>query len=271
MTSAGSRIVLPVTLLLLLLAGSATGAEVKKHYEESVVAEGEKGVFTVEMIPPREGLMMGVNSIELILHDAGGSDVPGAEIAVTPWMPEHNHGVSEKPVVTDRGGGAYTVENILFTMTGWWELTVEVSKGDLSDSAIFNFPEVKASGHGHTAPMKAKSDLDRATIVKSEKGLFTVGYESGTTPIPLNRIHHWTLSVKDKEGTPVTGAAVKVVGDMPEHGHGLPTEPELTEEIEGGRYVIDGIRFSMPGWWVITFHVTAGELMDNASFNLLLQ
>ena len=119
MTFTGKRIVLLGTLLL-LLAGSATGAEVKKHYKESVIAKGEKGVFTVEMIPPKEGLMMGVNSIELILHDAGGSDVPGAKITVTPWMPEHSHGVPVKPVVTDRGGGAYTVENILFTMTGWW-------------------------------------------------------------------------------------------------------------------------------------------------------
>lgn len=270
MTLKGHPVVLLSTLLL-LCAGSAGGAEVKKHYKESVIARGEKGVFSVEMILPKEGLMMGVNSVELILHDTGGRDIPGATITVTPWMPEHDHGVPEKPVVTDRGGGAYTVENVLFTMTGRWELAVEARKGDLFDRATFDFSEVKASGHGRAAPMKTKADLDMSTTVKSEKGLFTVGYESGTTPIPLNRIHRWTLVVKDREGAPVAGASVKVVGDMPEHGHGLPTEPELVEELEGGRYVIDGIRFSMPGWWVMTFHVTAGGSMDNASFNLLLR
>ncbi len=257
--------------LIALLPVSPSGAEVKKHYEDSLAAKGEKGVYSIEIIQPGEGLMMGVNSLEIILHDAAGADVPGARIAVTPWMPEHNHGVSEKPVVIVRGGGAYTLENILFIMTGWWELTFEVVKGDLSDKMTFNFPEVRASGHGQAMPATLPSDLDTSTEVKSEKGLFTVGYESTTVPIPLNSIHSWTVSVRDKEGKAVTGAAVRVIGDMPEHGHGLPTEPEMTEELESGKYTIEGIRFSMPGWWVMTLHVSAGGVKDNASFNLVLQ
>ena len=40
---------------------------------------------------------------------------------------------------------------------------------------------------------------------------------------------------------------------------------------EGGRYIIEGIRFSMPGLWVMTFHVNAGGVMDNASFNVMLK
>lgn len=266
------RIAIPLLgALFVLLFGQPVSAEVKKHYKDSLTAKGEKGVFSIELIPPKEGLMMGVNSLEIILHDAAGTDVPGARIAVTPWMPEHNHGVSEKPAVTDRGGGAYTVDNILFIMTGWWELTFEVAKGDLADKVIFNFPEVRASGHGQAMQATTRTDLDTSTEVKSENGLFTVGYESGTVPIPLNRIHSWTVTVKDKEGMEVTGAFVRMVGDMPEHGHGLPTEPEMTEELDGGRYTIEGIRFSMPGWWVMTFHIRAGGVMDNASFNLVLQ
>ena len=260
-----------LSALLQLLTSAPAGAEIKKHYQESLAAQGEQGVYSLELIPPKEGLMMGVNNLEIILHDAGGRDVPGAKIAVTPWMPEHNHGVTEKPVVTDRGGGAYTVENLLFIMTGWWELTFDISKGDLSDTVVFNFPEVRASGHGETMAMTAGKDLDTSASVKSEKGLYTVSYESAAVPVPLNRIHGWTVTVKDKEGRPVTGASLRVIGDMPEHGHGLPTEPEMTEELEGGRYVIDGLRFSMPGWWVLTFHISAGGATDNASFNLVLR
>ena len=108
------RRVLPFILYFALLLPAPGAAAVAKHYDQSIVAEGEKGAFSVEVLLPKEGLLMGVNSFEFILHDKDGKDIPGAAVAITPWMPEHNHGVSEKPVITDRGGGAYTAGNILF-------------------------------------------------------------------------------------------------------------------------------------------------------------
>jgi len=38
-----------------------------------------------------------------------------------------------------------------------------------------------------------------------------------------------------------------------------------------GNYLIEGIKFSMPGWWVVTFHIQAGEMIDNVTFNLQLR
>ena len=58
---------------------------------------------------------------------------------------------------------------------------------------------------------------------------------------------------------------------MPEHGHGLPTEPEVTGELDGGRYVVEGVKFSMPGWWVINLHIHTEKERDQASFNVMIQ
>lgn len=266
-----SKSVLPFILFFALLLPAPGTAAVAKHYDQSVVAEGEKGAFSVEVLLPKEGLLMGVNSFEFILHDRDGKDIPGAAVTITPWMPEHNHGVSEKPVITDRGGGAYTADNILFIMTGWWELTFRVRHGEAEDTVVFNFPEVRASQHGGMEMPAVKSDIDTASEVATDGGIFKVGYESAVSPPPINTLHSWILTVRTAKGEPVTGAAIRVVGDMPEHGHGLPTEPEMTAELDGGRYVVEGIRFSMPGWWVMNFHISAGEQRDQASFNVVIR
>jgi len=259
-----------LSLTTAITMAGAAAAEVTKHYPDSVLVQGENGIFAVELLAPKEGLTMGVNAVEVIVHDAEDRDVPGASVRVVPWMPAHDHGVQEDPVVFDRGGGVYSVENIELIMTGHWDLAVEVSKGDRSDRAVFSFPDVGAGGGQGAAKMR-KADLDTASSVLSEKGLFRLSYESGVVPLPLNRLHAWTVSVTTPEGDAVEGASLRIVGDMPEHGHGLPTQPEMTSELGGGRYRIEGVRFSMPGWWVVTFHVSAGGKVDNASFNLVVE
>jgi len=257
---------------LAAVAAPASGVEtdVKKHYPGTLLEKGEKGIFTVEMMVPKTGLHMGVNTLELIVHDAQGKDVPDARIIVTPWMPKMGHGVSEGPEVTERGGGAYTVD-VTFSMTGWWDLTVAVEKGEFRDAAVFSFPEVAAMGHGKGMTAPKPEELDTAASVLSEAGSFRLSYSTDAKEPPLNTIHSWILEVRTSEGEPVTGAAITLVGDMPKHGHGFPTEPEVTEELGEGRYRVEGVKFSMPGWWVVTFHVSVGDKRESASFNLYLR
>jgi hypothetical protein len=263
-----------VILALLLFAGanvSPAEESITKHYEDSLMAMGEKGIFAVELVVPAMGVHMGVNSVEIIIHDASDNDVAGADITLTPWMPKMGHGVSEEARVTERGGGVYTVENIVFSMTGWWDLTVEVRKGDLVDSAVFSFHEITAMGHEVTAEVPKPEELDVSASAVSGEGHFHLAYEAEGGSVPLNAIHSWILELKDSSGRPVTGADITLVGDMPKHGHGFPTEPEVTEELGAGRYRVEGLKFSMPGWWVVTFHVVAGEKRDSTSFNLFLR
>lgn len=59
-----------------------------------------------------------------ILDAADGALLTGSTLTVTPWMPDHGHGVMEDPVVVE-DEGLYTVE-FAYSMPGTWELTFEV-------------------------------------------------------------------------------------------------------------------------------------------------
>jgi hypothetical protein len=73
-----------------------------------------------------------------------------------------------------------------------------------------------------------------------------------TLPAPLivNQFYESSLVVTDADGVGVPGLQLQIQGRMPEHGHGLPTAPRITEEGQG-RYLVKGLSFNMPGRWVI--------------------
>jgi len=48
------------------------------------------------------------------------------ELRVDARMPEHRHGMNYRPSVTDRGGGVYRVEGLMFHMPGRWQYVFEV-------------------------------------------------------------------------------------------------------------------------------------------------
>jgi hypothetical protein len=115
------------------------------------------------------------------------------------------------------------------------------------------------------------ANLDFSTARASEHGLFKVTIKPGIDPIPINQIHTWTLHVETPQGQPVENATIAVNGDMPQHGHGLPTKPEVGPYLGNGDYQVDGMKFQMTGWWVVDFDITAAGQTDRASFNLLLK
>jgi hypothetical protein len=111
------------------------------------------------------------------------------------------------------------------------------------------------------------TDTDRLT----DNGHFRVRWQSDTPPVAINRMHTWTLTVESADGTSIDNAAVAVVGGgMPDHGHGLPTRPEVTTNLGGGNYRVEGVRFQMGGWWEITFQIDANGITDSVTFNLVL-
>ena len=57
---------------------------------------------------------------------------------------------------------------------------------------------------------------------------------------------------------------------MPQHGHGLPTSPPVTAHLGGGKYRIEGLKFTMSGWWELRFAITAPAGSDKAVFNMVL-
>jgi hypothetical protein len=114
------------------------------------------------------------------------------------------------------------------------------------------------------------ADLDYSTTRTSAAGSYRVSYEPRRGPIAVNQIHAWTIHVETADGQPVEGATIAVDGDMPQHGHGLPTEPQVTQDLGGGDYLVEGLKFHMPGWWVVDYTIAVDGQADTVRFNLLL-
>lgn len=116
--------------------------------------------------------------------------------------------------------------------------------------------------------------LDSAAFAPTQAsaaGLYRVHYRSAVEPVPLNTVHEWTLRVEDAAGNPVSGAAVSIDAGMPEHNHGMPTRPQVVAGSVAGEYRVEGMKFQMPGRWLVTVTVTGTSGIDTADFNLLLK
>lgn len=76
------------------------------------------------------------------------------------------------------------------------------------------------------------------------------------------------VAIVDGSGQAVDGASILVDGGMPEHGHGLPTQPRVTKSLGGGLYEIEGVRFNMDGWWEFKLAINGVAGADTVAFNL---
>ncbi len=119
-----------------------------------------------------------------------------------------------------------------------------------------------------TAPRQAGPDLARTK--KSAHGLFVASIAPDREPITQGELHSWILTLKSAAGEPVENAAIDISGGMPRHNHGLPTSPQATDYLGGGQYRIDGIKFSMTGWWTLHFNISAKAGSDSVTFNVVL-
>ena len=112
-------------------------------------------------------------------------------------------------------------------------------------------------------------ELDLATTRMTDGQHFSVSIAPENPEYRRNDLHVWIATITTAEGVPVDDATLLVDGGMPQHGHGLPTAPEMTEGLGDGRYKIEGVRLNMGGWWEFKLSITAGEVSDVITFNLV--
>jgi hypothetical protein len=121
-------------------------------------------------------------------------------------------------------------------------------------------------GSGATPPPASEFGLGPRT---SAKGLYTATLES-EQPLRTRRLQTVRVRVADANGRALNGVAIAVNGGMPQHGHGLPTQPRVTGSAGNGIYVIEGVRFNMGGWWEFKLAITGSAGTDLITFNLQL-
>lgn len=118
--------------------------------------------------------------------------------------------------------------------------------------------------------MRVPSDLDLSREKATEAGLYVAEITPAQEPVTVGPMHAWIVTLQDHEGVPLDGAHITVDGGMPQHGHGLPTSPEVTQELGEGRYLVEGMKFNMPGWWELDLGVEGPSGPDGVTFNLVL-
>jgi hypothetical protein len=104
----------------------------------------------------------------------------------------------------------------------------------------------------------------------SENGLFVASFQPETGAVRQGELETWLLTLKTKAGGPVEGAAIAISGGMPQHDHGLPTSPQATDYLGDGQYRIEGVKFTMSGWWQLHFAISATAGSDTVVFNVVL-
>jgi len=121
-----------------------------------------------------------------------------------------------------------------------------------------------------TAACAAPVDLDLALTHPTLEKKFVVTLQPPATPAAINQIHSWRIQVASPTGMPITRARIAVDGGMPQHGHGLPTRPQATQELFDGTYLLEGMKFSMTGWWEIKLAIQSAEGSDTVTFNTVV-
>ncbi len=118
--------------------------------------------------------------------------------------------------------------------------------------------------------MAPPAELNVSLARPTDHNTYRVAMRPLAPQIDVNKIHPWEIRVTDPAGIPVTHATIAFDGGMPQHGHGLPTQPRVTAELGDGRYRLDGVKFSMTGWWEMKVQVQAAQGRDQVTFNLVL-
>lgn len=100
------------------------------------------------------------------------------------------------------------------------------------------------------------STREHAVAQSSDRGIYKLSLHSNESPVPLQKIHSWTLHVEKVSGESVDDLKIFVFGGMPMHRHGFPTRPKVSEHLGNGDFRIDGIKFNMAGHWEMRFNIT---------------
>ena len=125
-------------------------------------------------------------------------------------------------------------------------------------------------GHHHESE-EADETHQNVWTQTSENGHFTVSLDpQDEGEIDLNEFLEWGVSIETADGEAVSPARVTVGGGMPAHGHGLPSQPQVSAADDDGKYLLKGLMFSMQGKWAIDLNIQSESLTDKVSFDLQL-
>jgi hypothetical protein len=102
----------------------------------------------------------------------------------------------------------------------------------------------------------------------SAEGLYIVSLQ-GAKELKARKMYTLqAIVISGDDAQAIPEATITVDGGMPQHGHGLPTRPRVTQNLGNGWYEVSGLRFNMGGWWELKLTITTPAGTDTVTFNL---
>ena len=123
-------------------------------------------------------------------------------------------------------------------------------------------------------PVGAASDevelASQALILEapSEGGLYRIRTRPAELPLKLHQMHDWIVGIELIGGSSEIPTAVRFDGGMPSHRHGFVTRPRVTRNLGGGEFLVEGVKFHMPGDWILQITVESRGATDQTRFPL---
>lgn len=108
--------------------------------------------------------------------------------------------------------------------------------------------------------------LDAST----ENGLFVLSLQPKEGKPVIGEYHDWVIEVTDENEQGIEEATFRFGGGMAAHGHGLPSQPVVTQYLGDGKYLIEGMLFNMAGDWSLVVAVKKDNFTDQAVFDITL-
>jgi cytochrome c peroxidase len=106
--------------------------------------------------------------------------------------------------------------------------------------------------------------LERVT----DAGRYRFSLSPQNEPVPIGRIHNWILHAETLDGDEFQPTQFAVEGGMAGHGHGFPTQPQITRVLGQGDFLVSGVKFNMPGAWLLKIGLAGPAGWDTATFEL---
>lgn len=117
--------------------------------------------------------------------------------------------------------------------------------------------------HGRTQ----EPDLSRSK--PTANGMFVAAIRPQSGTVRFGELQSWQLTLTTRAGAPVENAAIDVTGGMGGDNHGLPTSPQVAGYMGQGHYRIDGVKFTVSGWWQLRLTISAAQGSDVVVFNIV--
>lgn len=127
-------------------------------------------------------------------------------------------------------------------------------------------PVAQDAATSRLTPQAASVSLEGET----EGGHYRIRVRPAVQPVPLHRMHDWIVGIELLGDASKIPTAVTFDGGMPSHGHGFVTQPRVTRNLGGGEFLVEGVKFHMPGEWVLRVTVASGSASEGITLPLAI-